>query len=546
VLAAALGLVYFVVARVTDIGLVLQPASISVFWPAAGVSSGALIVLGSRGRWPAAAGIALGQIAIGLTAPQEFWHTPWIIAAITLCDTAEPLIIAGLISRYLGPDFALDRVRNVLGFLAATAVGVTASSLGAAVTLRLALGPPVTVLTVAEHWFASVFIGVTAVAPLVIEVACAVRHPPPRSDFIEGTVALMALAAVTAVTILLPRGSWEILLPVAWSLPILLWLAARTRPMFAAAGAFLVSITIVWTTAFGIGHFGDASLPVYDRVLGAQTAIFFVAISAYVLAALFAERRESEAWIRAQRAEASLQTVQAEVARVSRITTLGQLTASIAHEIVQPIGSARNNAQAALQFLDRQPPDLGEVREALACVVGDADRAGDIIDRIRDHIKKAPPRKLHFDLNETISEVLVLTRSAITKNGGSVQTRLAEGLLPVHGDRVQLQQVILNLILNALEAMGSVEAGTRGLLISTEVGRPNGVLVAVRDSGPGIDLAHLERVFDAFYTTKSGGVGMGLSICRSIIEAHGGRLWADANEPRGAVFQFTLPNAENS
>lgn len=194
VLAMAIGLAYFVVARVTDIGLVLQPASISVFWPAAGVSSGALIVVGSRGQWPAAAGIALGQIAIGLTAPQEFWHIPWVIAAITLCDTAEPLIIAGLIARYLGPDFALYRVRNVLGFLAAAAVGVTTSSLGAAVTLRLALGPPVTVLTVAEHWFASVFIGITAVAPLVIEVAGAVRDRPPRRDFIEGTVALMALA----------------------------------------------------------------------------------------------------------------------------------------------------------------------------------------------------------------------------------------------------------------------------------------------------------------------------------------------------------------
>jgi signal transduction histidine kinase len=541
VLAMAVGLAYFVVAQVTDIGLVLQPASISVFWPAAGVSSGALIVLGSRGRWPGAAGIALGQIAIGLTAPQEFWHTPWVIAAITLCDTAEPLIIAGLIARYFGPDFALDRPRNVLGFLAAAAVGVTTSSFGAAIALSLALGPPVTVLTAAEHWFASVFVGIITVTPLVIGVAGAARHPPPRSDFIEGTIALVALVAVTAVTILLPRGAWELLLPVAWSLPILLWLAARTRPVFAAAGAFLVSITIVWTTAFGIGHFGDASLPVYDRVLGAQTAIVFVAVSAYVLAALFAERRESEAWMRAQRAEASLQTVRAELARVSRVTTLGQLTASIAHEITQPIGSARNNARAALNFLDRQPPDLDEVREALGCVVGDADRAGDIIERIRDHIKKAPPRKLVFDLNEAINEVIVLVRSAITRNGVSVQTRLAPRLSPVHGDRVQLQQVIVNLILNAVEAMGAVEFRTRELLISTEQNTPNGVVVAIRDSGPGIDPEHLDRVFEAFYTTKSSGVGMGLSICRSIIDAHGGRLWAEPNEPRGAVFQFALP-----
>ena len=178
--------------------------------------------------------------------------------------------------------------------------------------------------------------------------------------------------------------------------------------------------------------------------------------------------------------------------------------------------------------------------------MGDADRAGNIIDRIRDHIKKAPPRKHRFDLNEAINEVIVLARSAIAKNGVSVQTRLTEGLAPVQGDRVQLQQVVLNLILNAVEAMGSVEAGPRELLISTEQSQTNGVLVAVRDSGPGIDPEHLERVFEAFYTTKSSGVGMGLSICRSIIDAHGGRLWADANEPRGAVFQFALPGAEEA
>jgi PAS domain S-box-containing protein len=246
--------------------------------------------------------------------------------------------------------------------------------------------------------------------------------------------------------------------------------------------------------------------------------------------------------VRAQRAEESLRTVQAELAHVSRVTTLGQLTASIAHEITQPIAASGNNARAALNFLDKQ--DLGEVREALGCIVGDADRARDIIDRIRDHIKKAPPRKHRFDLNEAINEVLVLARSAITENGVSIQTRLAETLFPVQGDRVQLQQVVLNLILNAVEAMGSVEAGARELLISTEENQPDAVLVAVRDSGPGIDPEHLQRVFEAFYTTKSNGVGMGLAICRSIIDAHGGRLWADANEPRGAVFQFALPRAE--
>ena len=247
--------------------------------------------------------------------------------------------------------------------------------------------------------------------------------------------------------------------------------------------------------------------------------------------------------VRAQRAEASLRTVQAELAHVSRVMTLGQLTASIAHEVNQPIGSARNNARAALNFLDRTPPDLGEVSEALACIVADADRAGGIIDRIRDQIKKVPPRSDPFDLNQAIEEVIGLAQSTIAENGVSVQRRLASGMAPVHGDRVQLQQVVLNLILNAIEAMSSVETDERELLISTDQSEANGALVAVRDSGPGIDPKHLERVFEAFYSTKSG-MGMGLSICRSIIAAHGGRLWAAATEPRGALFQFTLPGAE--
>jgi PAS domain S-box-containing protein len=249
---------------------------------------------------------------------------------------------------------------------------------------------------------------------------------------------------------------------------------------------------------------------------------------------------------RAEQERARLHQLEADLAHINRVSTLGEMAASLAHEVKQPIAAARNNARAALNFLDRSPPDLREVREAVDCIVGDADRAADIVERIRDHIKKAPPRKDRVDLNEAINEVIVLARRAITKNGVSVQTHLTEGSLPVQVDCVQVQQVVLNLILNAVEAMASVDAGARELLISIKQNETNGIVVAVGDSGPGIDPKNLDRVFEAFYTTKSSGVGMGLSICRSIIEAHGGRLWADANKPRGAVFQFTLPNAENS
>jgi C4-dicarboxylate-specific signal transduction histidine kinase len=244
-----------------------------------------------------------------------------------------------------------------------------------------------------------------------------------------------------------------------------------------------------------------------------------------------------------KQAEESLRESEANLAHMNRVSMMGELAASLSHEIAQPIASARNNARAAQNFLNMQPPDVREVREALSCVVGDADRAAEIIDRIRDQIKKAPPGKESFDLNVAINEVIALARSVTLRNGVSVQTRLAEGVLSVLGDRVQLQQVLLNLTLNAAEAMESVEEGARELLISTEEDQA-GVVVAVRDSGPGIDPEHLEQIFDAFYTTKPNGTGMGLAICRSIIHAHGGQLWAEMNEPRGAVFQFTLPGAE--
>jgi hypothetical protein len=250
------------------------------------------------------------------------------------------------------------------------------------------------------------------------------------------------------------------------------------------------------------------------------------------------------ATMRAQEEHERLRQLESELAHMNRLDMMGHQAASLAHEITQPISAARNYARAALNFLERQPPDLGEVKKQLGSVVAAADRSGELVERIREHIRKAPPQKAHFDLNHAINEVIALGRTAITRNEVSVQVYLAAGLAPVQGDRVQLQQVVLNLILNAVEAMGSVEAEPRELSISTEQNQAKGVLVAVRDSGPGVDPEDIERVFEAFYTTKTSGMGMGLSICRSIIDAHGGRLWAGVNEPRGAVFQFTLPAAD--
>jgi C4-dicarboxylate-specific signal transduction histidine kinase len=243
----------------------------------------------------------------------------------------------------------------------------------------------------------------------------------------------------------------------------------------------------------------------------------------------------------AQEENERLRQLESDLAHVNRMSIMGELAASLAHDILHPIATARNNARAGVRFLEMSPPNLAEVKEALNCIVRDADRAKDIVGRMRDHIKKAPPRREPFELNEAIREVIATVRSAIDQNRVSVRARLTDGLNPVRADRVQLQQVVMNLILNAVEAMSSVEEGARELSITTKQVHPNDILVAVQDSGPGIDPKHIEQVFAPFYTTKTSGIGMGLSICRSIIAAHGGRLWAETNQPRGAVFQFTLP-----
>jgi PAS domain S-box-containing protein len=252
------------------------------------------------------------------------------------------------------------------------------------------------------------------------------------------------------------------------------------------------------------------------------------------------QRRAMEA-LRASQDQ--LQRSQAELARVSRVTSLGVLTAAIAHEVNQPLTAIVANAQAALNWLNAPTPRLEEVRQSLAGVLKNGRRAGDVIGGIRDLISKARPRIERLDINDAIREVLELARGEAAEHGVLVRTELADGLPPVQGDRAQLQQVMFNLVANALEEMGGVSERSRELVVCTHRTETGEVCVTVKDFGPPLDPAKLGRMFDAFYTTKPGGMGMGLSICRSIIEEHGGRLWAEPNEPQGAILKFSLPPA---
>lgn len=251
------------------------------------------------------------------------------------------------------------------------------------------------------------------------------------------------------------------------------------------------------------------------------------------------ERKRAEA--EARESERRFQEMQLELAHANRVATMGQLTSSIAHEVSQPISAVALNAGAALNWLRRSPPDLEQARTSIQAIVNDAHRSSEVIGRLRALFKKAPPRKDHLDLNETIEEVIVLTGSEALKSEISVKTQLADGLPLIEGDRVQLQQVLLNLVVNAIQAMATIDDRARDLLITTAAAGSDSVLVQVADSGPGLDPQLLEHVFDPYFTTKPHGMGMGLAICRSIIDAHNGRLWASANQPCGGVFQFTLP-----
>jgi PAS domain S-box-containing protein len=255
------------------------------------------------------------------------------------------------------------------------------------------------------------------------------------------------------------------------------------------------------------------------------------------------ERKRAEA--EANESERRYREVQMELAHANRVAAMGQLTASIAHEIRQPLSAAKMNGNTALRWLTRNPPEVDEAKQSIENVVKDASRANDVISRIHGFVKKVAPSKDALDINEAILEVVALTHAEAAKHGVATSLQLAETLPRIHGDRVQLQQVMINLIINAVQAMSDVE-GVRELRISTEHNESSEVRVAVRDSGPGVGAGNLPHLFSAFYTTKPGGMGMGLSISRSIIEAHNGRLWASTNLPRGASFQFALPAIANT
>jgi signal transduction histidine kinase len=528
-LAAAIGLGYFLAADFS-VRLLVQPEGVAVFWPAAGISSGILIALGPRARWPVLAGVLVATVVTHLIIKDPLWAG----IALGLCNAVEALVTAGLIHHYFGAGFNLVRLRLVFGLLAAAVAATIVSGIGGAATYRLMQGPSAPMLNTLQHWFASDFVGIIAVAPLVIGIAAVIRRQSPRSEVIEGTLTLAALALLTGVIVSLPRELWDTVLPITWLFPILAWLAARYRPAFSATGAFVVSITIVLTTILGKGHFGDPSLPITDRVLGAQASILVVALSAYVLASLFAQQRESAEHLRKS-------NVMLKREQDNKLMNAQAITAAIAHEVKQPLAAIVINGGAALRFLDRIPPELAEARTNLKSMISDGHRTSDVFDGIRALFGKGEQIRLPVDMNNIIRGVLQSLRNELQDNGVETRLELATELPLVHSYGRQLEEVIFNLVHNAIEAMDAARDRGRVLRVRTELNDHDAITVAVQDSGPGIDPKKIEGIFGAFFTTKPDGMGLGLAICRMIIEHHGGQLTASSDGKNGSLFQFDLP-----
>jgi signal transduction histidine kinase len=534
-LAAAVGCGYFLAARLS-LGLLLKPDGVAVFWPAAGISSGILIVLGPRVRVPVSAAVIVATTIANLLGDR----TIFAASAFGLCNAAEALITAAIVHHYFKSVFALDRLQQVLGLLVAAVVGTAISGIGGAVAYRLFHSSDTPMFTTWWHWFASDAIGIIAVVPLVIGLADAARNPPPRRELIEGTTALAALAAMTGVIILLPKSPWQTLVPGALLFPMLLWLAARCRPVFAAAGAFVVSLTVVWATIFGIGHFGDPAFTLDELILQAQAVILVVTLSAFVLAALFSERRQHETVLMNSEARLARANKMLQRERDNKLMNVGAAISAISHELKQPLTAIVTKGSAARRFLERAPSEIPRVQAILGEIVSASFRANEVLENIQGlfgHDQEPHPT----DINELIRDSLRLIHEQLERHRITILTQLAADMPAVPAHKGQLQEVIINLLQNSIDAMEAVEK-PRLLHIETERRGPGAIGISISDSGKGIDARVIDSIFDAFVTTKAKGKGLGLAISRMIVERHDGQLTASsAGSETGAIFEIVLP-----
>jgi signal transduction histidine kinase len=548
-LAVSVGIVYFVAARLS-LALLTKPEGVAVFWPAAGVSAGVLIALGSRAVWPVVFGTMAATIAANLFGDRNLWSA----VLFALCNAGEAVLTAWLIWHYFGSDFRLSKPRNVLGLAGAAVMAAAVSGIGGAIAFRLFHSGTTPMLTTWQHWLASDGLGIITVAPLLIELSSASRDRPPLSELVEGALAVAALALVSGFAIFLRSELLATVGPVAVLFAPLLWLAARCRPVFAAAAALIVSLSIVWTTTFEIGYFGSPALSIDERVLAAQVSMLLVTVGASVLAALFAEIRDKR-----RLAEAALHASETQryLIETERLAALGGLVAGVAHEISSPIGTsltvASTLAHRSADFTDQIAS--GQMRRAQLAefasgcsgaaeqLVANLQRAGGLIQSFKQvAIDRSSDDRRAFDLKLATEQVIASVRSRVLKSQSSLAIEVPSEII-MDSFPGPYGQVLTNLIFNAVTHGFADRPGGHMLIRAHRLGMDQ-VEITFSDDGIGIPEAVQRRVFDPFFTTRraEGRTGLGLYIVHNLVTQQlGGRITLVSAPGKGTTICLTLP-----
>ena len=524
-LAVAVGIAYFLAAQLS-LSLLTKPEGVAVFWPAAGVAAGAIVAIGPRARLPVAIGTVAATLVANLMGDRNLWST----ILFALCNAGEAVLAAWLIQHYFGSDFGLGRLRHVLALLAAAVVGPAVSGIGGAIAFKLFHNTATPMLTTWQHWIASDGLGILTVAPLLIELRTVSRDRLSRSELVEGVLAMAALVAMSGLAIFLPSELLATVVPIALLFPPLLWLAARCKPVFAAAAAFIVSLMIVWTTTFGVGYFGNPGLSMGERVLAAQASVVFVTLGALVLAALFAEIRDKSREL--------------EVASQHK----SRFLANMSHELRTPLNAIIGYSEILQENVkdlgqDQFTPDLKKIENAGRHLLG---LINDILD-----LSKIEAGRMDMLLEDVVivsllEDVGSIIRPLAEKNGNILQFRLSPQLGSIRTDRTKLKQILLNVLSNGAKF---TQNGRLTLLVERIDGSRPMVRFAISDTGIGMDEEQLSRLFQAFSqantsTTKSyGGTGLGLAITRHFCQLLGGDISVTSRRGEGSTFLIVLPDS---
>jgi signal transduction histidine kinase len=533
--------------------LLAQPEGVAVFWPAAGIAAGVLIALGPRALWPVVVGTVAATVVANLLGDRNLWSGTFF----ALCNAGEAVLTAWLVGHFFGPNFRVGRVRHVLGLFAAALVGTAISAIGGTLTIHLFHSANAELLTTWRYWLASDGLGIVTVAPFLIELASLPRDRLSRSELIEGVLAVAALALVCGLAIF---QRWELLAtvgPVTLLFAPLLWLAARCRPVFAAAAAFIVSFSIVWTTTFGIGYFGNPALSIAERVTAAQLSILLVTFGALVLAALFAEIRQNS-----KAAELALRASETQryLIETERLAALGRLVAGVAHEINTPVGTSLTVASTlshrCATFTDEFASGAvrrsqlaefaGSCREGADQLVANLQRAGELIQSFKQvAVDRSHAERRSFDLKLVTEQIVASVRPGLPKPRRHSIAIAIPPDITLDSYPGAYGQVLTNLVFNAV-IHGFAEGAEGHILIRARRLGPDRVEIAFSDDGRGIPEDVQRHVFDPFFTTRrmQGSSGLGLYIVHTLVtQQFGGTIGLDSAPGGGTTFRITLPVA---